>query len=214
MNVYFISGMGADERVFKYISLPPNFTMICLPWLDPIEDESLEQYSKRLANNIDVTNPFVLVGLSMGGMIATEIAKILKPFKLILLSSVPVAAEMPGLYRTLSRYKFNQLVSPSFLKNASILKKFFGKYKPEYRKLLVNVIRDSDPHMLRWALKAIGSWDNKTYPEKYFHIHGNNDNVLPSKNTHPTHIIKGGRHFMVVEKSAEISKVLAQILTS
>lgn len=212
MNAYFISGMAADERVFKDIKLPPVYKVNFLSWISPLTNESLSHYANRLGQKINTKEPFILIGLSMGGMMAVEIAKTLSPEKIILISSVPVATELPPLYKKLYDLIAYKFLSVSFLKNASVLKKFFGGYSPEHRNLLISIIRDSDPEMIKWAVQAVGEWDNKYYPASYTHIHGKNDNVLPSKYTHPTHIIKGGRHFMVLERSAEINKILKEIL--
>ncbi len=212
MNAYFISGMAADGRVFKDIKLPPAYKVNFLSWISPLTNESLSDYANRLAQKINTIEPFILIGLSMGGMMAVEIAKTLHPEKLILISSVPVATELPTLYKNLYNLKASKLLSVSFLKNASVLKKFFGGYSPEHRKLLISIIRESDSKMIKWAIQAVGEWNNKYYPAAYTHIHGDNDNVLPSKYTHPSYVVKGGRHFMVLERSAEINKILNEIL--
>ncbi len=93
MNAYFISGMAADERLFKEIMLPSAYKLQFLSWITPLCKESLSNYASRLANKIDRTEPFILIGLSMGGMMAVEIAKTLHPEKIILISSVPVTFE-------------------------------------------------------------------------------------------------------------------------
>lgn len=74
MNVYFISGLGVDERAFKNIILPENYSVHNIRWIELLEKESLESYSTRLIAQIDQQKPFALVGLSFGGMIAAEIS--------------------------------------------------------------------------------------------------------------------------------------------
>src|SRR6266487_4519719 len=98
MKVYFISGLAADKRVFKHIQLPPGFEAVHLDWISPQKDESLANYALRLADNINRNEPFALVGLSFGGMLATEIAKRYHPAATILISSVPVSTQLPGYY--------------------------------------------------------------------------------------------------------------------
>ena len=67
MNVYFISGLGADRRAFEKINLPERFSIHHLDWIQHNQGESLNDYAKRLAATIDTTQPFAIVGLSMGG---------------------------------------------------------------------------------------------------------------------------------------------------
>jgi len=75
VNVYFISGMGADGRLFKHIRLPEGFRMNFVDWIEPGREETIPAYASRLAEHMDTTRPFVLVGVSLGGIMSVEIAK-------------------------------------------------------------------------------------------------------------------------------------------
>ena len=70
MNVYTISGLGADESVFD------DLTICTIPhhleWIDPKEGENIADYAQRMAQKIDVSQPFALIGLSFGGLIAID----------------------------------------------------------------------------------------------------------------------------------------------
>src|SRR5450432_3539489 len=99
MKVYFISGLAADSRVFKYIQLPAHCEAVFLEWITPIKNESLQNYSMRLAERIDMNEPFSIIGLSMGGMMASEIACRLSPAATILISSVPSSKHLPFYFK-------------------------------------------------------------------------------------------------------------------
>jgi pimeloyl-ACP methyl ester carboxylesterase len=75
MIVYFLSGLGADERAFQKIILPPEYEIRHIPWELIKGDETLEYYAQKLSLKIDDTQPFLLAGLSMGGIVALEICK-------------------------------------------------------------------------------------------------------------------------------------------
>ena len=47
MKLYAISGLGADQRVFKYLTL--DCEIIPLEWIDPQKNEPLENYAIRLS---------------------------------------------------------------------------------------------------------------------------------------------------------------------
>ena len=100
MNVYFISGLGADRQAFEKIHLPGQYAIRHLDWIKHKKRESLSDYAKRLAASIDTTKPFALVGLSMGGMIATAMTQFLSPCKTILISSLGCTREFPPLFKT------------------------------------------------------------------------------------------------------------------
>ena len=99
MKAYFIPGLGADCRVFKNIKLPDSFIRINLEWIHPVEEESLESYALRMGEKIDASEPFILIGLSFGGMLAIEISKIKPPVELVLISTIHISDELPILYK-------------------------------------------------------------------------------------------------------------------
>jgi pimeloyl-ACP methyl ester carboxylesterase len=214
MKVYFISGLAADSRVFIHIRLPHGFEMVHLNWIQPLKNESLSNYALRLADKIDTSEPFVVAGLSMGGMIATEIAKKYKPIACILLCSIPTHAHFPAPYKWAYFLRLHKLIPVKALKLASTLKRGFTKDNITDQQLLKQVIKDSDPAFIRWALHAILSWKNDIIPQPLWHIHGSKDGILPIRNTHPTHKVAGGNHLMIMSKAAELNEFLKEVLTA
>jgi len=86
MKCYCISGLGADKRAFKHLDI--NLELIHIEWTKPLKNESISSYSKRLLVQIDTKEPFLLLGLSFGGIIASELAQITSPEKVIHISSI------------------------------------------------------------------------------------------------------------------------------
>ena len=212
MKVYFISGLAADSRVFKHIQLPSPHEVIHLEWIKPEKNESLSSYAARLSQYIDHTQPFALVGLSMGGMMAAEIAKLYPPAVTILLSSVPVNAHLPFYFKWISGTGVHKIVPVGLLKQISVLKRGLTPDTAEDKAILKQVIEESDPLFIRWAMQAILTWENEVIPQPYFHIHGSKDEILPLKYTRPTHIIDGGNHLMIMSKAKELNEILRQVL--
>lgn len=206
--IYFISGLAADRTVFQYLALPVGFTPIYLDWIKPDADETLSDYALRLSEKIDRSKPFVVVGLSFGGMLAVEIAKQFKPFATILISSIPTSAQLPGYFKIAGRLRLHKFVPISLIQNAALLKRLFTTETPDDKKWLKAMIRKSDPQFIRWALHAILSWKNAEVPQPLIHIHGTRDEVLPLRFTKPTHIIKKGGHLMVLNHSTELNEIL------
>jgi pimeloyl-ACP methyl ester carboxylesterase len=213
MKVYFISGLAADSRVFKHIRLPDEHEIVFLEWINPLKNESLSSYAGRLAGNIDTTRQFALVGLSMGGMMATEIAKLHHPVATILLSSVPVKTHLPYYFKWAYLFRLHKMVPVRLLKSASLLKRGLTPDSEEDKMILKQVIKDSDPAFIKWAMQAILSWKNEDIPQPYWHIHGTKDEILPLKYTNPTHRINGGNHLMIMSKAAEINQLLSLLLS-
>jgi len=212
MNVYFISGLAADSRVFQFIEMPEGFTKICIDWIEPQKQETLPDYALRLAEIIDTRKPFVLVGVSMGGMIATEIAKRYSPQAVLLISSVADSRQLPGWYSLAYKLGIYKLVPPGWLKSISLAKRIFTTESSEAKRILVEVIRDSDPKFIRWAVEAILKWKNETVPKPIWHIHGDRDGLIPVKNLNPTHIIRRGTHLAVINRTAELNAFIKEAL--
>ena len=213
MKVYFVSGLAADNRVFKNIQLPAHCIPVFLEWIDPLKNESLKKYALRLAEGIDAGEPFAIIGLSMGGMITAEIAKEYKPAFTILISSVPCSKQLPLYFKAAGALRLHKMMPVSFVKSAAILKRVFTTETDEDKAILRAIIRDSDSKFIYWAMDAILKWENADPPSSYIHIHGTKDEVLPMRFTKPTHIVNKGGHMMVMNRAGELNTILKEVLS-
>src|SRR5450631_1753991 len=213
MNLYFISGLGADKRVFQKLILPEIFTIHHIEWLPVRKKESLEFYCKRLSAQIDREHPFTLIGLFFGGVIATEMSKFLIPVQTVLISSFCLKQEVSKFYVFLSEsglYKI--LPTRIFLKPNHFVYRLFGAYKPAAKQLLQNILEDTDPEFFHWALNKLFSWNNHWIPPNLIRIHGTADKVLPYKSNMGAIPVEGGEHLMVYSKWEIVSEILAEKL--
>src|SRR6185295_12662907 len=99
MEIYILSGLGADERVFKSIDFG-NHEIHFIQWVPPLLNESIEEYSKRISTQIKSPRP-ILIGLSFGGMMAVAISKHIETEKIILIASAKTKKEIPFYFRTI-----------------------------------------------------------------------------------------------------------------
>lgn len=206
IRVYGISGLGADERVFKYISL--NYPIIPIPWLRPFHKESIEQYCHRIVEKHHLnknSEEVVLIGVSFGGIIATEISKLIKNKETILISSVAKYTDLRLLYRAVGFLKLAHLMPRKFLiAPAMLIAKVFGTRET---KLIRSILHDTDPYFVKWAIIQITNWRNKTLPNQILKISGEKDLLLPPSPNDDI-VIKNGRHFMIVDKADQISDII------
>ena len=212
MKVYFISGLAADSRAFQFLKMPGEFEAIYINWVKPGKNESLESYAQKLSQEINYKEKFILVGLSMGGMLATEIAKIHPPVLTILLSSVPTPGHFPPWFKIADYMRLYKIVPARFFKSASLMKRLFTSESKEVKNKLREIIRDSDAEFIRWALEAILHWKNQTLPKNMIQIHGSKDELLPIRYTKPDYVIQKGSHLMVMSRADEINELLKNIL--
>jgi pimeloyl-ACP methyl ester carboxylesterase len=213
MNVYLIPGLAADERVFRHIRLPEGYHPQILQWVRPEPKESLASYAMKLAEQIDRSAPFTLVGLSFGGMLATEIAKRLQPHKTVLISSVPHSSQLPSYYRWAWRIGVQYIMTPTVIKSGVMIKRLLTAEAPEDKKIIVEMARDMDPEFVRWAMWTIVHW--KTTEGSVpgcMHIHGSADGILPCRFTRPSHLVPKAGHLMIFNQADRINALLAEIL--
>ena len=212
VNVYFISGIGGDSRLFKHIQLPAGFQARYVEWVNPEKKEPLPGYALRLTAQIDTQQPFILVGMSLGGIMAVEIAKRFPPVATILIGSVPLSAQLPWYYSLVRRLRITVLFPASFFKRAATLKRLFTREKTADKILLRQIIREGDPWFIKWAIDAVLDWRNEDIPQPLWHIHGSRDEVFPVWLTRPSHTIPKGGHMLVMSHAAEINRILREIL--
>ncbi|HYD21480.1 MAG TPA: alpha/beta hydrolase [Flavipsychrobacter sp.] len=213
MHIYFISGLGADRKAFERLKLSDKYVLHYLDWIKPYRKESLDAYAQRLAASIDTSQPYALVGLSMGGMIATAMTQFLHPQKTILISSVGCAKEFPPLLKWAYYTKAYKLIPSFALRKANIIGYWmFGAKTKNERALMDYLASTSDPSFIKWAIGAIVNWKNKVRPLNIFHIHGDRDRILPISYTKPDAVIEKGSHFMVWTRAGKVSKILEQAL--
>jgi len=213
INVYFISGMSANCRVFDHIILPDGFIKNYIEWIIPDREDSLEEYVKKMAGNIDTSSPFVLVGYSLGGIIIQEMNKILNPAKNIIIASIKREDEKPPLHRLGRKIKFaDHFPWWSLMDNQKIkewLAYFVYKIKTDE---MTEYVSYTDPVYTQWCTYQTLYWIvDKPVPNLY-HIHGTRDQMFPFKYLKDVYEVKGGDHLMVMKKHKKISAILSGIL--
>jgi esterase/lipase len=212
-QVYCISGLGADERIFQRLRVT-GVKFKYLQWLIPDGNESIESYSKRMSRQVDDENP-VLMGVSFGGMMAVEISKHIPAKKIILLSSIKSRKELPKWMKMSGQLKLNRVTPARPWKWLSRFENnFLGTEGIEEERMANEFRQTINPVYLRWAIEQVVNWQNETKPSSIYHIHGTNDKTFPIKNIQATHIIEGGGHFMVMNRASEISSILQTILSA
>ncbi len=209
MTIYFLSGLGADSRAFKYLTFPASTEIVFIDWLIPEKNEPLRSYAKRIAEKIDHSKPFILVGLSFGGILATEILEFITPQKTILVSSVSRRQELPFYYRFAGFLKLNKIIPLKSTNKINFLTNWvFGISAPKDKLLLAEILAATNSEFSRWAVNEILNWKRTVTPSNLIRIHGNKDRVLPMFKFKPDYLIKDGGHLIVVTQAKEISRIL------
>ncbi|HQK38501.1 MAG TPA: alpha/beta hydrolase [Flavobacterium alvei] len=211
--VYFMPGLAASSSIFERIVLPDDvFEMILLEWEIPLDNETLPQYAKRIADKITHSSP-VLIGVSFGGILVQEMAKFITARKVIIISSVKTNIEFPKRMKMAKTAKAYKLIPTTLVANIESLSTFsFGKTINQRLKLYEKFLCVRDKRYLDWAIEQIILWQRTVADENVVHIHGDADDVFPIKNIKNCIVIKGGTHIMILTKYKWLNENLPRII--
>jgi pimeloyl-ACP methyl ester carboxylesterase len=212
LKAYFISGLGADRKAFQKIKLPHGYEPVFLDWIPPQKNESLSDYARRFSSLIKHDDAFILIGLSFGGMLASEIARLRSPMKTIIISSLASSKELPWYFKRAGTLGLHKAIPVNLLKAGTILKNLMGVASKEDKAIIINYAKHANPDLIRWSIGAIVNWKQPDRLPGLVHLHGSRDRMLPIKYTHPDFVIKGGGHLMIFNKADEVNKILTKVL--
>lgn len=215
MKMYALSGLGANELVFKKLVFPKDIQFFFLPWILPTENESIEMYARRIAEKIDDTEDFCLLGHSFGGIIAQEIARWKSPKKLILISTIVSDDEKPMWIR-LNKYlklylhfPYTQFNNGPLLSIFSSLMRFLNPRRPHLGELYTM------RHIAytRWAFEQTVLWKrNYALNTETYRFHGCLDLLFPIWNLGSVRRILFAGHLAIYVAANEINKQFQDIL--
>ena len=202
--------MGADERAFDHIKVE-GYDLVILPWLTPQGGETIQAYAARMCLPIKEDKP-VLIGLSFGGMISIEIAKLIETHKVILISSIHSKWQMPRWMRVAGLLKLNRLIPVRPYKILeSLQNKRMGVTTIAEKELVNDYRKNTSQVYIDWAINQILNWNNEWQPTQLYHIHGDNDKIFPIKKLSPTHTVREAGHMMIFNRAPAVNECLKAI---
>ena len=213
-NVFFISGLGADNTIFRFLDLS-YCKPVFLDWIKPNKLEKLADYAFRIKEEYHLPDNAIIVGQSFGGVLTTEIARAFPQVKAIILASVKSFSELPRFYSKGKYFSIHRFVPPFFQRKYMLhLRKKFGLHTPEYIKIYERIVSNTDFYFNNWAVSALLRWEHKTAPHNVTHIHGSDDKMFPIKYVRPDFTVQGGGHLMVMEHASIVSAHLKTLISA
>ncbi|PJJ79047.1 alpha/beta fold hydrolase [Mucilaginibacter auburnensis] len=211
-RVFLIPGLGADTRIYNNIEIS-DYEVVPVDWIIPDVTDTLEKYAQKVISEYDIKYNDVVIGNSLGGMIAMEIAKKVPLSKTILISSIRTVHEAPWYFSVFRKAPIYKLLPDKvFTHLGGAIRPVFGNMKEEELWLFKDMILHASPFFMKWAMWAVLHWTNETVPNNVYQIIGDVDRVFPlNRNMEPI-IVKGGTHIMIFDKAKEVNKALKNIL--
>lgn len=214
ITLYLLPGQGSDHRIYQHIQFPDNVDTVHLHFIMPDENEDMTTYAKRMTQYIDTTESFALAGVSLGGMVATEMSRFVHPELIILLSSASSSEEIPETYARYRAHPIYKWIPSGFFKYATfILQPMYEPDRKTERETCNAMIADKSALFMKRAVHLIVSWnrletDNCTIP--LYQIHGTADHTLPVDLITANTYITNGSHMMTLTQAAEVSAAIQQ----
>ncbi len=213
--LYFISGLGADHRAYMFLNFD-EYECKYIQWVQHDDKDTLGDYAKKLLDQFDTSKRVVIIATSLGGMIATEINKLIKVEHTFLISSIKSKAEQPSYFKAFRTLPAHHLIPDKVLGNPNFWMKFLfpAGVKPEWKKLFFDMFSNWSPSFIRWAMHAVLHWSNTENIKNFTHIHGDRDIVFPIRFIKDYQLIKNGTHVMVLSRAREIRSIIMRKLVN
>lgn len=213
-HLYLIPGQGSDERIFKNWNIDPNKWQVhYIKHQVPPRGCDMAGYARILAQQIDTSEPFSIAGVSLGGMVATEMAAFLHPETVVVISSAKNRQEIPLRYRWMKKLPFWRAVPPVWYKYGSLLAQPLVEPDRINENATCNaMLLDKDPVFLKRATGMIANWDRREYGKNIYHLHGSTDHTLPVDGVKANYVLNKGSHMMALTRGPEVWAMVEQIL--
>jgi pimeloyl-ACP methyl ester carboxylesterase len=213
-KIYLMPGMGAKSIIFKNLRFPPGITPVFMEWINPMQDENLSAYAKRLTEIYRIEPHSILLGVSMGGLIVREISGTLPVNRLIYLSTVKTHKELPLRYTVGRMLHIWNFLPYSLISRPEKLKPFmpFKRLKKRIA-LYEKYMAIHDKGYFHWAIENFLLWHRDLPDIPYLHIHGTKGRIFPYRRLKGNVIpIENAGHLAVMTHPFQINRILNENL--
>jgi pimeloyl-ACP methyl ester carboxylesterase len=212
--VYLISGQGSDERIFSEIPWDTShYDVQYIPFIIPNRRETMNGFAHRMSQSIDTSRFFLLVGVSLGGMVCSEMKTFLNPEKVILISSAKCRGELPLRYRFQRYLPIYGLVPKRAIKwGAQIAQPIVEPDRKVKKDVFKAMLKAKNPTFLKRSIRMIVNWNKPKADSEIIHIHGDSDHTLPYRRIANSIPVENGSHMMTLTRSEEVSAILTEFL--
>jgi pimeloyl-ACP methyl ester carboxylesterase len=209
MNIYLLPGLGADGRIYSKLTTIGAHKVIPLEWIPPANANNLAEYAAMLNDFYKLTPPYMLGGVSLGGMVAQEWAKLQPPAHLLLISTICRQDEWPILLSLSANGIVSNHLTKSRLEKLAWLGDKLTRKSTDGRALFYGMLHEANAEIFEWGAKAALTWKPcgaGSIPTT--RVHGTRDALFPIKKINGAIPIQGGNHFMIFDKADEIKHAL------
>jgi pimeloyl-ACP methyl ester carboxylesterase len=211
-NYYLIPGMGANHRIYEKFKLE-NGRVHYLDWVDHRKSATLKDLAVIMAERINTSNN-IIIGSSMGGMMAVELSHIVKPVSTILISAPTKKGQFPAVLKLIEKLKIHRLTSVNTIPKLYKLANTFMDFKNEDQKeMFFEMLNGLPPEFIHFSVRAVLEWENQIGPSgKHIQIIGSEDRLFNPKKMYRPIVLQGGGHFSAFDRGEQISEIINEYI--
>ena len=236
-ELVLIPALATDARVLAphVVAFPQAYVP---SWIEPEKNESLRDYAGRLIERFPNKRPRIVGGVSLGGMLAWEVAARLRPEAVVLVASCRSPKSIGRFFQV--AHPLLRVIPPQLIEATKPLaplavKMFVGPWRKgvltvrersadgphvdglapgqSILPLLVSMYRDTPARLLRWSIQAIFRWQPSVLDGvRVYHIHGGRDRMIPAHRVTPDRLVPDAGHFVNLTHPDEVNDYLAEVL--
>ena len=212
-TLVLLPGLGADSRLFD--SQRAVVSELQVPsWPEPEPGQTLPAFAARLADSVPRSEQLFLGGSSFGGMVALELAALLKPQGVFLIGSCTTPSSIAPFARRLHPLVSALPVDAFRLRRweMPIVLSAFGRLTSHQRELFWSMASVARPSFVKWGLGAILSWNPTPAGVPVYHVHGSGDRLIPLRLVRPQRVVPGAGHLLTLTHPQYVNEFLLQVL--
>jgi hypothetical protein len=182
-TIFLFPGQGSDSNIFNNFTVKRDYQVRRIKYPMPPKNCTMKQYAQLLVSQIDTSELYIFIGVSLGGMLAVELSEIMHPKQVIIVSSAKNRKELPFRYRFQKHLPIYKIIPKSVIKLGSlILQPIVEPDRNKYKEVFKKMLKSKNKTYLKRTIQMIVQWERTNYQKQVFHIHG----ILgPSPTLHP-----------------------------
>lgn len=209
MRVLLITGFALDKRAFSLMDLPEGYEALDL--IPVRKGETLRDYAGRMAGEIGLKPGDIIGGVSLGGMIALEMSRIVDVRGTLIIAS----ATHPRHIR--KRFKMWSPIAPwvpdslvrLIFKSIPKVLAFQNMLGAKEQALLVDIMGNFPPALLKAFPMMMMRWRGCRPPARFRHLHSTGDWLIkPAGDPQTLTLIPGRNHLITVSHPREVREWL------
>jgi pimeloyl-ACP methyl ester carboxylesterase len=217
-RLILLPGLGANHKLFAYQKRVFRQSVETPDLIAPASPhESLRSYALRFAEQLRSEpgddRPLIVGGVSLGGMVALEMAEAVGAKAVVLISScrrdraVPLRTRIAEL---LGR-PVPTSITPKVLTALSLPFALVNELDDDGFAILKEMAGEVDPAVLKWGGGAVTDWEHDgRWPVPIHQIHGAHDKIIPPIGDEDRLIPDGG-HLIVITHDLAVNQYLVEV---